>query len=45
MPNIPQEEPGQTHTEDEGVQLDLFDNLWAEKLRDKYGIANPMSED
>ena len=41
MHNIQPEKPGPTLT-NEGVQLDLFDEKWANKLRDKYGIANPF---
>lgn len=26
-------------------QLDLFDDIWADNLKQKYGICHPMSED
>lgn len=26
-------------------QLDMFEDLWAENLKQKYGISHPMSED
>ena len=35
------EEPGQTPTEE---QLD-FESIWAQNLKDKYGIAQPYTEE
>lgn len=47
MRNMSSDEPGPTLTdeepEDEDLQLD-FDELWAEKLRSRYGIAKPFAD-
>lgn len=39
-PSIPSDEPGPTPIEE---QID-FDEIWAEKLRNKYGIAKPFAD-
>lgn len=44
-PILTDEEPDEYDPYEDEFQLDLFEDMWAENLKQKYGILHPMSED